>query len=310
MRIGIDLGGTSVSVGLVDDNYKVVRRSGTRTAGSPDEKTLVSKIITAVKDLMKKSGVKWSEIESIGIGSPGSIDIQQGVVRRAGNLPFRQTPLVRHLTEAFNKKVYIDNDANCAVWGEYHAGVAKGSCNVVMVTLGTGIGGGIIINGELIHGNNNRAGEIGHMVMDINGKRCACGKIGCWETLASTKSLIERVKTEVESAPYSILGNVVSDNKGIIDGRTLFIALREGCGIARSIFNDYTKLLCLGTANIISILQPDILVFGGGISKEGDTLLNPIRECIGECTTRIEVSSLNDQAGIIGAALLHLIKRD
>ncbi len=306
MRIGIDLGGTSVAVGLVDDNFNVINRASARTAGSKSEKELVAVIISCINDLIKKSGVSWDNIDSIGIGSPGTIDIDNGIVVRAGNLPFRNTPVVKYLSDEFSKKVYIDNDANCAAWGEFNAGIAKGLDNVVMVTLGTGIGGGIIINGRILHGKENHAGEIGHIVIDINGKRCACGRIGCWETLASTRALIERVKTEVEHVPYSILGHIVAENNGVVDGRTLFIALKKGCKVARSIFNDYIELLSIGVFNVIEVLRPDIIVFGGGVSKEGETLIAPLREHIGEISTRIEASTLNDQAGIIGAALLYL----
>ena len=165
---------------------------------------------------------------------------------------------------------------------------------------------GIIINGKIFHGKDNRAGEVGHVVMDINGKRCACGRIGCWETLASTRALIERVKSEAQQVPFSILGNTVTDNNGIVDGRTLFTALRKGCKVAKSIFNDYIELLGVGVMNVIEVLRPDMLVFGGGVSKEGDTLILPLRENLGEIGTRIEASSLNDNAGIIGAALLYL----
>ena len=306
MRIGIDLGGTSVAVGLVDESNNVLHRASARTAGSKTETELMDRIIGCVYTLIEKSGLDKNLILSIGIGCPGSIDIEQGIVVRAGNLPFKNTQVTRILSEEFGKTVYLDNDANCAAWGEYKAGIAQGLDSVVMVTLGTGIGGGIIINGKIFHGKDNRAGEVGHVVMDINGKRCACGRIGCWETLASTRALIERVKSEAQQVPFSILGNTVTDNNGIVDGRTLFTALRKGCKVAKSIFNDYIELLGVGVMNVIEVLRPDMLVFGGGVSKEGDTLILPLRENLGEIGTRIEASSLNDNAGIIGAALLYL----
>ncbi|PKM61793.1 MAG: glucokinase [Firmicutes bacterium HGW-Firmicutes-21] len=307
MRIGIDLGGTSVAVGLVDDNYSVLCRTSQRTAGCKDEKELMDRIISCIYDLIKKSGVSTDDIESIGIGCPGSTNVEQGLVVRSGNLPFKNTRVAKILSDEFGKKVYLDNDANCAAWGEYNAGIAKGLDNVVMVTLGTGIGGGIIINGRILHGKENHAGEIGHVVIDINGKRCACGRIGCWETVASTRALIERVRAEAEHVPFSVLGNVISENNGVIDGRSLFIALKRGCKVSKSIFAEYIELLGVGVMNVIEVLRPDMVVFGGGISKEGDTLIAPLRENIGETPTRLEASSLNDNAGIIGAALLHLI---
>lgn len=306
MRIGIDLGGTSATVGIVDNKYKVLCKSSIITSDCRTEKALFDKIEECIYDLMDNSNVTLKDIESIGFGSPGSIDIESGITRRAGNLPLRNTPVVKILKDEFGKDVYLDNDANCAVWGEYNAGVAKEYNNVVMVTLGTGIGGGIIIDGKILHGKDNRAGEVGHVVIDINGKRCSCGRIGCWETLASTRALIERVKLEAEHAPYSTLGNVITDDNGIVDGKTLFTAMKLGCNVAKSVFMDYVKLLGIGILNIIDVLRPDIIVLGGGISKEGNTLLDPVLNYIGETSTLIKTSTLNDDSGIIGAALLYL----
>lgn len=306
MRIGIDLGGTSVAAGLLDDEFNVLFRSSAKTAGCKTEKELFDIINNCVYDLLKKSATSLDKIESIGIGCPGSTDVDHGIVVTAGNLPLNNTPVVKILTDEFNKKVFLDNDANCAAWGEFNAGMAKDVDNLVMITIGTGIGGGIIINGKIIHGKENHAGEIGHMVVDIHGKRCACGRIGCWETIASTKALIERVDSEVKQVPFSIIGRVVADNNGVVDGRTLFTALKQGCKVAKSIFTEYIELLSVGVMNIIEIFRPDMIVISGGISKEGDTLTVPLRESVGEASTRIETSSLNDNAGIIGAALLYL----
>jgi glucokinase len=306
MRIGIDIGGTSAAVGLVDENYNVLYKTSISTNDCKTENAITEKLIKCVHELINLSGVSLDEVESIGIGSPGSIDIENGVVVRAGNLPFNNTPITKILENEFHKKVYLDNDANCAAWGEFNAGAAKEYNSLVMITLGTGIGGGIIVDGKLLHGVDNRAGEIGHIVIDIHGKRCACGRIGCWETIASTRALTERVKAEVEHVPYSILGNVVTENNGVVDGRTLFTAMKRGCKVAKSIFEDYIELLGVGVLNIIEVLRPDIIIIGGGISKEGDTLIIPLVENIGETSTIIQASTLNDNAGVIGAALLYL----
>jgi glucokinase len=306
MRIGIDLGGTSAAVGLVDEKFNVLQQTSIKTNDCKTEKALFDNLKKCVYDLISISGISLEQIESIGIGSPGSIDIDRGIAVIADNLPLRDTPIVKIFEEEFHKKVYLDNDANCAAWGEFNAGAAKEYNNAVMITLGTGIGGGIIVDGKLLHGKDNLAGEIGHIVVDIHGKRCACGRIGCWETLASTKALTDRVRTEVEHVPYSIIGNVVSENNGVVDGRTLFTAMKRGCKVAKSIFEDYIELLGVGVLNIIEVLRPDIIVLGGGISKEGDTIVKPLVDNIGESATIIETSKLNDDAGIIGAALLYL----
>jgi len=306
MRIGIDLGGTSVAAGLVDNEYNVLFSSSAETANCKTEEELFIVIKKCVYDLLKISGISLDKIESIGIGCPGSTDVEHGIMVESGNLPLNNTPVVKILTEEFNKKIYLDNDANCAAWGEFNAGFAKEIDNMVMITLGTGIGGGIIINSKIIHGKENHAGEIGHMVVDIHGRRCACGRIGCWETIASTRALIDRVSSEAKQVPFGILGKVVAENNGIVDGRTLFTAMKRGCKVSKSIFADYIELLAVGVMNIIEIFRPDMIVIGGGISKEGDGLIVPLREAVGEASTHIEASSMNDNAGVIGAALLYL----
>lgn len=222
----------------------------------------------------------------------------------ADNLPIENIPFAKLLSEAFDAPAKLDNDANCAAWGEYMAGVSKGCKNVVTVTLGTGIGGGIIVGGKLLHGKENHAGEIGHMVIDIHGKRCGCGRIGCWETVASTRALTQEVEHQAQYAPNSRLGKLIAANGGKANGKTLFIAMSEEDNMARSIFNDWIRSLEVGMWNVINIFRPDMIVISGGISKEGDNLLIPLRAAVGKCSTSIRAGRLGGQAGLIGAAAL------
>ncbi len=308
MRIGIDIGGTSMTAALVD-GASVSFKQRSATAGLRTEDALINTVFETVDRLFAESGISKSNISSIGIGVPGRTDIATGTAILAGNLPVRNTCFKKLLEDRYGIVTYLDNDANCAAWGEYSEGRGKGLDDMVMVTLGTGIGGGIIIGGNILHGQKNRAGELGHQVVDIHGKRCPCGRVGCWETVASTKAMAARVAQEVMAVPYGILADVVNENGGKIDGRTLFIALKRGDRVAMDLFDEYIEMLSVGIINILEAFRPQMLVIGGGVSKEGDTLLLPLRKLIGETPCRIETSALADEAGLIGAALLDLSRQ-
>ncbi len=308
MRIGIDIGGTSMTAALVD-GAAVSFKQRSATAGMKSEQALVDTVFATLDRLFAESGISKSEISSIGIGVPGRTDVAAGTAVSAGNLPVRNTCFKILLEDRYGIKTYLDNDANCAAWGEFCEGHGKGLHDMVMVTLGTGIGGGIIIDGKILHGQENHAGELGHQVIDIHGKRCPCGRVGCWETVASTKALSQRVAQEVMAVPYGLLAEVVNENGGKIDGRTLFTALKRGDRVAMDIFDEYIEMLSVGIINILEAFRPQMLVIGGGVSKEGDTLLAPLRKLIGETPCRIETSALADEAGLIGAALLDLSQK-
>lgn len=308
MRIGIDIGGTSMTAALVD-GASVSFKQRSATAGLRTEDALINTVFETVDRLFAESGISKSEISSMGIGVPGRTDIATGTAILAGNLPVRNTCFKKLLEDRYGIVTYLDNDANCAAWGEYSVGIGKGLDDMVMVTLGTGIGGGIIIDGKILHGQKNRAGELGHQVVDIHGKRCPCGRVGCWETVASTKAMASRVAQEVMAVPYGILADVVNENGGKIDGRTLFIALKRGDRVAMDLFDEYIEMLSVGILNILEAFRPQMLVIGGGVSKEGDVLLLPLRKLIGETPCRIETSALADEAGLIGAALLDLSQK-
>ncbi len=304
MKIGIDLGGTNVDIGAVDDNYRILHSLEFRTADCRTPEALQTIVLDGARKLITEAGLDGEHIDFIGMGCPGEIDTEKGVALAADNLPIDRIPFAKLLSDAFGAPAKLDNDANCAAWGEYMAGVSKGYRNVVTVTLGTGIGGGIIVDGKLLHGKENHAGEIGHMVIDIHGKRCGCGRIGCWETVASTRALTREVEHQAQYAPNSRLGKLIAANGGRANGKTLFIAMSEEDNMARSIFNDWIRSLEVGMWNIINIFRPDMIVISGGISKEGETLLQPLRAAVGKCSTMIRAGRLGGQAGLIGAAAL------
>lgn len=304
IKIGIDLGGTTVGIGAVDEQYQIIASLEERTANAHNPKELEDIVVNGVRKLITDHTLPLEQLTFIGMGSPGEIDMQNGIALYADNLPIDNIPFGKALSTEFGVPVKLENDANCAAWGEYTAGVSRGYKNIVTVTLGTGIGGGLIVDGKLLHGKENHAGEIGHMVIDIHGRRCGCGRIGCWETVASTRALTREVEHQAQYAPNSRLGKLIAANGGKANGKTLFIAMSEEDHMARSIFNDWIRSLEVGMWNLINIFRPDMIVISGGISKEGETLLQPLREAIGSCSTLIRAGRLGGNAGLIGAAAL------
>lgn len=307
-KIGIDIGGTSVKAAVVDEEYKVLAKAQKPSSECRSSKELVDIVVQTAKEAMEESGVTPDDISFVGVGCPGEVDNKAGIARHADNLPIENIPFVELLSKEFGKPVAVDNDANCAAWGEYTVGVSKGLKDIVTVTLGTGIGGGIIVDGKLLHGQGNHAGEIGHMVIDRGGKRCGCGRVGCWETVASTRALKNEVEAQAQYAPNSRLGRLIAANGGHADGKTLFIAMAEEDNMARGIFNDWIRSLEIGMWNIINIFHPDMIVLSGGVSMEGDAILLPLRQAVGKCTTLIRTGRLGDAAGMIGAAALGEMK--
>lgn len=308
MKIGIDLGGTTVGIGAVDEQYGVLASIEERTANARTPQELADIVVGGVRKLLQAPELAGQKLTFIGMGCPGEIDTQRGIAIHADNLPIDHIPFADVLGKEFGVPVKLDNDANCAAWGEYIAGVSRGYRNIVTVTLGTGIGGGVIVDGRLLHGKENHAGEVGHMVIDFHGKRCGCGRIGCWETVASTRALTREVEEQAKCAPNGRLSKLIAANGGHANGKTLFIAMSEEDHMAHSIFTDWIRWLEVGMWNLINIFRPDMIVISGGISKEGETLLKPLREAIGKCSTMIRAGRLGGNAGLIGAAALDIDK--
>ena len=229
------------------------------------------------------------------------------------NLPLRNVPLRRLFHRYLNLPLYVENDANCAALAEYYAGAGRDSKRFVTVTLGTGIGGGIIHNGKIYHGSNGMAGEVGHMTVAYDGRSCPCGRKGCWEQYASATALKRLTKETMDAHPDSILERVVAENDGQVSGQSAFIAARQGDPVGQAVCDLYVRYLATGIVNLINIFQPDTLAIGGGVSNEADEqLLFPLRKlaaqesipCNRDKMTRIVTAQLGDQCGIIGAAFL------
>lgn len=311
-KIGVDLGGTNISVGVVDSANVIVGRGKVKTKASRGAEEIFSDMAKAIEQAMDDADIKIDEVESIGIGAPGSIDKKNGEIVFANNLYFHHVQARQLLQQYFNVDVFIDNDANCAALGEAVAGAGNGKKNFVAITLGTGVGSGIIVDGKIVTGCNDAGGECGHMVIALDGEECTCGRKGCWEAYAAATALIKQTKKAMLENKDSVMWQLAGGNIENVSGRTAFDGMRTGDEVAKNVVDTYIKYVAVGTVNVINALQPDMLCFGGGICNEGDTLLDPIREYVkrerysryADTQTEICRAILGNDAGIIGAALL------
>lgn len=311
--IGIDLGGTNIAAGLVGENASLINRLSIPTNIGRSAREIVKDMADLAREAANRAGVSWDEIVSVGIGVPGTANRMTGMVEYANNLGFYHEPIVHMLQEYIPGKIIrFDNDANAAAWGEYIAGGGKGSKSMLAVTLGTGVGGGIILDGTLFQGVNYAAGEFGHFVIDRNGIACNCGRRGCFEAYASATALIAQTKTAMEANPNSLLWTLCGGNMKLVEGKTLFDGVRNGDETASKVLDQYIEYLGTGLVNLINIFQPELICIGGGISKAGDLLLKPLQEVIdredyartAHIRTKLVVAKLDNDAGLIGAALL------
>lgn len=318
-HLGIDLGGTNIVAGIVNDKCEIVAKVSCKTAVPRPEDEICDSMAALCKDVVKKAGLKMADIKEIGIGVPGAINPATGVVEYSANLFFHNWNLGDMMSERLNKKILIENDANAAAYGEFLAGSAKGATNSITITLGTGVGAGIIIDGKIYSGSNYAGAEMGHMVIVMDGRECNCGRKGCWETYASATGLINMTKEAIlgERADSSYMLKAVDGDISKVNGITAFDAMRNGDATGAAVVDKYIKYLGCGIVNAINIFQPDILSIGGGISHEGETLLAPLRAYVererytkhNDKQTVICAATLGNDAGIIGAAMLKPVKK-
>lgn len=315
-RIGIDLGGTNIAAGLVDESFRIVAKESVPTlVGRPNEE-IVADIAALCHRVCAMAGITEKDVISVGIASPGTVSNETGEVLYANNLGMHHFPIIPLLKKQISvQNVYIENDANAAAWGEAIAGAAKGSRSSVMITLGTGVGGGIVADGKIYKGFNSAAGELGHIVIRVDGRQCTCGRRGCWETYSSATGLIRTTEEKAEECRKANRPTKMTDliaEKGHATGRTAFDAMRQGDEAAKEVVDEYVKYLASGLADMINIFQPEVLSIGGGISNEGQALLDMLIPLVRKQTygsgvvpyTDIRIAELKNDAGIIGAAVL------
>ena len=315
--IGIDLGGTNIVASVVDDDYNIIGTSKTPTNSPRSADEIFDDIADVCEEAVKTAGLTMEDIDSVGMGTPGTVN-QDGIIEFANNLAFNNVPARTMLAKRINKpeeKVFIENDANCAALGEAYAGCGNGAKDFVAVTLGTGVGSGVIIGGKIVNGVNYAGGECGHMVIVVDGEQCSCGRKGCWEAYASATALIRQTKKAMEEYPDSLMHKLAKE-EGKVSGRTAFDAMRLGGIAGIKVVDDYIKYVACGLINIVNALQPEIICIGGGICNEGETLMKPLRRFVqserysihSKIQTKIVKAELGNDAGVIGAALLGKVK--
>ncbi len=309
--IGVDLGGMSIKAGVVDDRGNIIVEDRVKTQRERHYSLIIKDMADLCNKVVSDANLKISDIEAIGVGSPGIPNKETGVLLSSNNLGFYNVPLKAELQKYFDIPIYIDNDTNTAALAESVSGASKGYEHSVFITLGTGIGGGIIINNQIYSGFNYAGSELGHMCIIQDGISCSCGRKGCFERYASASALIEQTKEAARLNPNSKINIVAEGDFDNIDAKTAFIAQRMNDEVADKVVEKYIEYLADGIMNIVNILFPEIIVIGGGLGNEGENLLVPLREAAKkrEYTSDIErtkiVSAvLGNKAGIVGAAML------
>ena len=312
--IGVDLGGTNIAVGIIDlDSRQILRKTSTKTRAPRPCREISEDIKGLCLALCREEGVELSDMLWIGIATPGIV--KKGVVVSAVNLGWTNEPFGEILSEMTGRPTFVANDANAAAYAEAKWGCGVGAESLIAITLGTGVGGGIILNGKIWEGFNGFAAEIGHMVIDVGGRRCGCGLRGCLEAYCSASALVGETKRMMKLYPDSKMWELVKGDIDHVDGRTAFYANRENDMAASQIIYDFVNYLAIGIANILNIFQPSVVCLGGGISGQGEELMKPLRDRLRytsfgtkDSNTRVEAAVYKNDAGIIGAGLLGLME--
>lgn len=308
--IGIDLGGTNIAVGLVNEEGRIIAKTETPTLASRPYQELIKDMAACAKKVMEEAKITEDELHSIGVGIPGVAD-KDGMVIFCTNLGWRNVPLRAELQQYINKPVYMDNDATVAGWAEYQAGVSRGTDSSVFMTLGTGLGGGIVMNGKIWAGAHGAGSELGHLVIEVDGVPCTCGKRGCAERYCSATAIIRMAREACADAPNCLIMRAVEGDMDKINAKVVFDAAKEGDSVAMQVFNRFVKYLAIAINNVISFIDPDMIILGGGVSRAGDFLLDAVKAALPEYLfyptlkqPELRIASLGNDAGIIGAALL------
>ncbi|MDD4421783.1 MAG: ROK family protein [Eubacteriales bacterium] len=311
--LGVDLGGTTIKAGICNENGDILYKDSCKTVTSEDGARIINDMAALCLHVMEKCSLGAGDIEYAGIASPGTADSEQGIIVYACTLPFLNFPITKRLSELTGiKRVFVENDANAAAKGEATVGAAKGYANSVMITLGTGVGGGVIINNKVYSGFNFAGTELGHIVIVYGGKECTCGRKGCWEAYSSATALIEQTKEKMLSDNETLMWSLCEQTIEKVGGKTAFTAMKQGDAAAKQVVDQYISYLACGVVNIINIFQPEVLSIGGGVSNEREYLTKPLIEIVKKeqysrnspKQTVIKTAQLGNDAGIIGAAML------
>ena len=313
--IGVDLGGTNIAVGICDENLNIIEKASVPTGAERSGELIVKDMANLAARLINKRGLSLDDIEYVGIAAPGSINSKTGIVEYANNLPFSDFPIA-DIFKSFLpvKKVLIANDANAAALAESLVGSAKGTKTSVMITLGTGVGGGVVLDGKIFAGGINESGtELGHVVIQKGGRQCSCGRRGCWETYSSATGLTLSTKEKMTELKLKGIDSLLfseAEKEGRVSARTAFNAMRGGDKYGKELVDEYIDYLATGITDMINIFQPEVLSIGGGVCNEKEYLTKPLIEIVNKDQytrgnahkTKIVTAVLGNDAGIIGAA--------
>lgn len=311
-RAGIDLGGTNIKAGIVDENQKILLEDFVPTRVERPYQEVIKDMTELVKRLLAELGISEDELASVGVGSPGTVDAAQGVVLYSNNFGWENVPLVAELGTYFSCPIGISNDANCAALGEVKAGAAKEIANAVLITLGTGVGGGVIIDGRVFEGAHAGGAELGHTSLIFGGEACTCGRKGCVEAYVSATALIRDAKRAAEKHPGSKMKALCGENLSNMNGKIPFDAAWEGDAAAKEVVENYITYLGEAIVNFVNIFRPDVILLSGGVCNQGEKLTKPLSLYIKDkCFAKesvfipeVKCAILGNSAGIIGAANL------
>ena len=311
LYIGIDVGGTTAKAGVVDDEGKILSKSVCRTGKERAFEDIAADMAELCRRVVRESGHEMADIAAVGVGIPGEQDPKSGLVAFCNNLGWVNVPLMQRLREALGLGVYVDNDANVAALAESAFGASRDVKSSILVTLGTGVGGGIVENRRVRTGAHGVGGEIGHMVVVVDGEKCNCGHRGCWEKYASATAIIRMGRALMEEKPDCALARQLGGDAAQLNAKAVLDLAKAGDADCMGIFETYVKYLCVGLANLINIYDPDMIVLGGGVAYAGDFLLDAVRAALGDYVycpalswARVELARMGNDAGIIGAAML------
>jgi len=305
--VGVDLGGTNIVAGaLAEDGSDVISLRSEPTRADQGADAVVDRIVrmidTVIAETIAHTGAKRDDMIGIGVGAPGPLDRERGIVVTTPNLGWTNFPLRDVIAEKARLPVRIDNDANCATLGEWWLGAARGANNVIGMTIGTGIGGGIILGGRLYHGSSDVAGEIGHATIDITGRRCKCGNYGCLEAYASGPSIADRAREALGGDDSAMMVKMAGGDPNRITAATVYEAAKRGDDTALDVVRETSRFLGAGIANLLNIFNPDVVVIAGGVTQAGDTLFAPLRREVKKRAFKPAVDACQIVPGILTAA--------
>ena len=311
-RVGIDLGGTNIKAGIVNDSQEILAEGSVPTGVKRPYEEVIKDMADLVKDLLKKADIEECEIQSVGVGSPGTVDAHNGIVLYSNNFGWENVPLAKELGKYFPCPVHISNDANCAALGEVKAGAAKEIKNAILLTLGTGVGGGVILDGKVFEGAHAGGTELGHTSLIFDGARCTCGRRGCVEAYVSATALIREAKRFAERYPDSVMNRMCQGDLWNMNGKIPFDAAEQGDFAGTEVVEQYITWLGEAITNFVNIFRPDVILLSGGVCNQKEKLTKPLTEyiqtkCFGgdkAFIPEVRCAALGNHAGIIGAANL------